>query len=72
MEAMGKGSISSAIKIILNVMWYMSWIGLGLVGLVMLFGAVQVLTDRETLGGYALDSTSGGPCPHIVVGDETS
>ncbi len=23
-------------------------------------------------GGYALDSTSGGPCPHIVVGDETS
>ena len=51
MEAMGKGSISSAIKIILNVMWYMSFIGLGLVGLVMLFGAMQALTDRETLGG---------------------
>lgn len=51
MKAMGRKSISSVINVILNVMWYMSFVGVGLVGLLMLFGAFQALTGRETLGG---------------------
>ena len=39
MEVMGKTSIASVLKIIMDVLWYLSFAGLALVGLLMVAGA---------------------------------
>ena len=56
MEIMGKASIASVLKIIMDVLWYLGFAGLALVGLLMVAGAFASLTFDDSL---SLDSVRG-------------
>ena len=45
MKALGRGSLASALKIVLDVVWYLSWVAMGLASLVLVAAAAAFLMN---------------------------